>query len=69
MTTPLEKRMPCAKDCPERAAGCHGKCERYAAFRQEREAVYKAREARQEVRDYIGVGIERARKRKRTGRW
>ena len=23
---------PC-KDCPDRAEGCHGRCERYAAFR------------------------------------
>lgn len=25
---------PC-KDCPDREASCHGKCERYAAFRAE----------------------------------
>ena len=27
-------RAPC-KDCPDRAAGCHGKCEKYQAFRAE----------------------------------
>lgn len=33
---------PC-KDCPERACGCHAKCEKYAAFRVEAD---KARERR-----------------------
>lgn len=26
---------PCGRDCPNRAAGCHGKCEAYQAFRAE----------------------------------
>lgn len=29
---------PC-KDCPGRAIGCHGRCERYQAFREEREGA------------------------------
>ena len=31
MTTP-----PC-KDCPDRKIGCHAKCEKYIAFRRERD--------------------------------
>lgn len=31
-------KPPCGKVCPERAPGCHGKCEKYQAFRQGIEA-------------------------------
>jgi hypothetical protein len=30
-------RPPC-KDCPDRHIGCHSKCEKYLAFRRERDA-------------------------------
>lgn len=30
---------PC-KDCKDRAIGCHCQCERYGAFRREKEAGY-----------------------------
>lgn len=33
---------PC-KDCPERACGCHAKCEKYAAFRVEADKARKRR--------------------------
>ena len=33
---------PC-KDCTERNLGCHGKCGRYAAYKQEREQIRKAK--------------------------
>ena len=33
---------PC-KDCPERACGCHAKCERYAAFRVEADKAIERR--------------------------
>jgi hypothetical protein len=26
-------------NCPDRTPGCHGKCERYAEFAKEREAI------------------------------
>lgn len=29
------KRTCCARDCPDRAIGCHGKCEKYKAYRAE----------------------------------
>lgn len=28
------KNIPCRKDCEERSAECHGKCERYLAWKQ-----------------------------------
>ena len=34
--------IPC-KDCLERCLGCHGKCERYAAYRSELDRINKAR--------------------------
>ena len=33
---------PC-KNCAARTIGCHGKCDRYAAYKQEREQICKAR--------------------------
>lgn len=33
---------PC-KDCPDRHAGCHGQCDRYAAFRKDRERYHDER--------------------------
>lgn len=35
----------CEKNCPDRAAGCHGKCERYQAFRAECETFAETRRA------------------------
>lgn len=34
--------VPC-KDCPDRYLGCHSKCDKYKAFRAEREAIYEQR--------------------------
>lgn len=28
-------KAPC-KDCPDREVGCHGKCDKYAQFKEER---------------------------------
>lgn len=35
--------QPCAKDCPDRKAGCHASCERWAAYEKERNEEYKKR--------------------------
>ena len=35
-------KAPC-KDCPDRAAGCHSSCEKYRAFREERDADLEMR--------------------------
>lgn len=31
---------PCVKDCPRRSPACHGSCEKYAAFAEERRQIY-----------------------------
>lgn len=40
----MKPKPPCGKECPERDAGCHARCEKYAEFRAaldaERPAVY-----------------------------
>ena len=33
---------PCF-NCPDRHIGCHGKCERYAAWKEERNMIYQNR--------------------------
>lgn len=33
---------PCY-NCPNRTIGCHGKCDEYAAYAEERKALYAAR--------------------------
>lgn len=34
-TPNLYKGNPCVPDCPDRAVGCHGTCERYKAWKKE----------------------------------
>lgn len=38
-------RAPCY-NCPERKEGCHGKCDKYAAYKKEKEAEYERRKRR-----------------------
>ena len=38
----MKLNSPC-KDCPDRVVGCHGKCEKYKAYRVEVEKLYEAR--------------------------
>ena len=45
---------PC-KDCPDRAPDCHGRCEKYQAYRTWRTA--RSEELRRE-NELIGVSIE-----------
>lgn len=49
---------PC-KDCPKRAEYCHSKCEAYAEFRAECDALIEARNRKREVNDYIDDTIKR----------
>ncbi len=49
--------IPCAKDCPDRSITCHGKCERYAAWKKE---VDKQRiEERMRKKEYYWAGLKR----------
>lgn len=43
-------RQPDGTDCPNRAVGCQGKCEKYLAFRAERDRINAERR-----KDYAGV--------------
>lgn len=53
---------PC-KDCPDRTIECHGQCERYKAFRKEREKEYAWRHE-QYVLDIPTADLERKMRRK-----
>jgi hypothetical protein len=46
--------------------GCHGKCERYQAYRQYRLEIYNARMTDKHARDIVVDGIKLRRKKKRT---
>lgn len=37
---PVYRPAPC-KDCHDRTVGCHGKCEKYLAYRAELDAINK----------------------------
>ncbi len=39
----MDKDCPCRVDCPERAVGCHGRCERYLEYRARKDEVCAAR--------------------------
>lgn len=36
-------KQPCAKDCPNRAWDCHGKCKEWLEYEKERNAEYERR--------------------------
>lgn len=45
-------KPPCGKVCPDRFAGCHASCERWAAWETERNAEYKKRLAENITKAY-----------------
>lgn len=57
-------QAPC-KDCPERHMTCHERCEKYLAYRQERDACNQRRAL--ERRDE-NISIESALRRKKSRR-
>ena len=59
--TDIRKNPPCEKDCPDRAEGCHGRCERYAAWRKEMDRLMDERYARAEAER----GVEENRRRRK----
>lgn len=61
-------KPPC-KGCPDRAMGCHGKCEEYAAFKAEREAELHARFLASEAKAATVDGFERVQRIQRSGKW
>lgn len=44
---------PCGSFCAERHLGCHGKCEKYLAFRAEIEAARPQNYAAADADDYV----------------
>lgn len=64
-------KAPC-KDCPDRRVGCHSTCEKYLAFRKERdelnEKTYKQKEV--EYADYTRyMRALREKQKQRTKYW
>jgi len=58
-------KPPC-KDCPERNELCHATCEKYKAYRAEREALYEDRHQRWERRHEVSEQmLKRAQAKKR----
>ena len=61
-------KTPC-RGCEERAAGCHGKCERYAVYNAWREEIRREREKATVRWEYSSVGVNKAvRKKEREKR-
>lgn len=55
-------KQPCARNCPDRNAECHAKCEKWAIYEKERNEEY-ARIGREKYDACIQYEIERDRKR------
>lgn len=43
-------RQPDGTDCPDRKVGCHAECEKYKAFKTERDAIREERR-----KEYLGM--------------
>lgn len=41
----LLHKCPCKPECPERAVGCHGECEKYKQYRAEVDAAARVKRA------------------------
>lgn len=52
------QRSPCYK-CADRSQGCHGSCERYAAFDRERKKVQHRRKLEFDVSEAISGAVRR----------
>lgn len=44
---------PCTRDCKDRSAGCHGKCEKYQAFTVRVEKIRKDRLLSNQCEPYL----------------
>ena len=54
-------KLPCAKDCPNRSAGCHARCEAYLSWRKALDEQNKAKEADTTYRCYCSDAVYRKR--------
>lgn len=48
----MKQKPPCGEDCPNRAPGCHGKCEKYLSYRAEIDAKRPQLYANADADDY-----------------
>ncbi len=55
----MKPMPPCGKECPERDAGCHARCEKYAAYRAELDARKPANYANGDYIAYVKGVISR----------
>ena len=51
-------KVPCAKDCPDRAMTCHSTCKKYLDFVKENEAA-KKKKCRENNIDYALAEIKK----------
>lgn len=49
-------KQPCARDCPDRKAGCGTTCEKWQAYVKERDAEYEKRREMWEEKNMIFDG-------------
>jgi hypothetical protein len=56
-------RPVCKKDCPDRAIGCHGQCEKYKKFRAECDRAIDERHQIAEFRNQVDTYVYKAVKR------
>lgn len=56
---------PCKPDCPDRAVGCHGTCEKYREFREQVDAHSAVRRREERIRWQLSA---KARGRVRRGK-
>ena len=54
-------KQPCTRECPDRKAGCHAKCEKWLEYEKARNAEYE-RTAKEKQIAYTLYEIERDRK-------
>lgn len=49
--------IPCTRDCPDRSAGCHGKCARYLEFRRKCDEI-RTLKSRDKAQDLLAAGAQ-----------
>lgn len=60
------KNVPC-RYCENRILGCHDRCEKYIAFKREREQIIEARRDELDVNGHV-VGVIRKQRKRRRGK-
>ena len=56
-------KNPCAKDCPDRAMGCHQNCERYKPYREWYEKMNAERQKKFLVDSFQIENMEKTKRR------